>query len=65
MGNINNFQRKERHLSMKEGCLFCNMNPPNWDASHCVFLVSLESSQQEGVQGLGFMMFGLVMFLAS
>jgi hypothetical protein len=47
---------------MKGGSLFCFvvMGSTKPQMLHIVFLVSLESSQQGGVHGLGSMMFGLV-----
>jgi hypothetical protein len=46
---------------MKEGSLFCFVVVRSTDASDLVFLVSLESSQQGGVHGLGSMTFGLAL----
>jgi len=45
---------------MKEGSLFCSCEIHETGMLQIVFLVSLESSQLEGVHGLGSMMFGLV-----
>jgi hypothetical protein len=45
---------------MKEGNLFCSYEIHPNGMLQIVFLVSLESSQREGVHGLGSMMFGLV-----
>jgi hypothetical protein len=45
---------------MKEGSLFCNYEIHRTGMLQIVFLVSLESSQQEEVHGLGSMTFGLV-----
>jgi hypothetical protein len=48
---------------MKEGSLlylFCSYEIHRTGMLQIMFLVSLESSQQEGVHGLGSMTFGLV-----
>jgi hypothetical protein len=45
---------------MKEGSLFCNYEIHQTRMLQIVFLVSLESSWQGGVHGLGSMTFGLV-----
>jgi hypothetical protein len=44
---------------MKEGSLFCSYEIHETRMLQIVFLVSLESSQQGGVHGLGSMTFGL------
>ncbi len=44
---------------MKEGSLFCNYEIHRTGMLQVVFLVSLESSSQGGVHGLGSMMFEL------
>jgi hypothetical protein len=45
---------------MKEGSLFCGYEIHQIGMLQIVFLVSLESSRQGGVHGLGSMVFGLV-----
>jgi hypothetical protein len=45
--------------NMKEGSLFCSYEIHRTGMLHIVFLVSLESSWQGGVHGLGSMMFEL------
>ncbi len=44
---------------MKEGSLFCSSEIHQTGMLQIVFLVSLESSRQGGVHGLGSMTFGL------
>jgi hypothetical protein len=56
----NNLKGKLCHLFMKEGSLFCNHQIHQTRMLQIVFLVSLESSWQGGVHGLGPMTFGLV-----
>jgi hypothetical protein len=48
------------NLSMKEGSLFCSYEIHGTGMLQIVFLMSLKSSQQGRVHGLGFTMFGLV-----
>jgi hypothetical protein len=45
--------------NMKEDCLFCSYEIHRTGMLQIVFLVSLESSWQGGVHGLGSMMFEL------
>jgi hypothetical protein len=52
--------RPNKHLSMKEGSLFCSYEMHRTRMLQILFLVSLESSRRGGVHGLGsMMMFGL------
>jgi hypothetical protein len=53
------FLHSSNHLSMKEGSLFCSSEIHRTGMLQIVFLVSLESSRQGGVHGLGSMTFGL------
>jgi hypothetical protein len=58
------FLKLVTHLSMKEGSLFCfvcSYEIHQTRTLEIVFLVSLESSPQGGVHGLGSMTFGLVL----
>jgi hypothetical protein len=59
MGAFNINGLGDNHLSIKEGSLFCSYGIHQTGMLHILFLVSLESSGQGGVHGLGSMMFGL------